>query len=113
MIFWLWGIEKRGVRAPRMLLCLALLLSAPSAAIAHNDDWRLWMGFLGGIRRWGGPLSVHRAELECRRALDTMYEITAKEWVTAKAKGSLDDFEFRVYRCFPSSAPPGPVIAPG
>lgn len=99
-----------GVKLPACS-ALVLLVAASATALADDSDWKLWIGFLGGVTRWG-PLSTHKTEVECRRAIDIMYEIDAKEWLKSKAKGSLDDFEFHVYRCFPGTSPPGPVVGP-
>ena len=109
---WILG-TTRFLLYPSLLLCSALALSvaASPTAIANEEDWKLWMAFLGGgITRWGGPLSTHKTEIECRRSLDIMYEIDAEKWLKSKAKGSLEEFEFRIYRCFPTSSPPGPVM---
>jgi hypothetical protein len=103
----------RAFRTARLLLRLGLALvllgSAPAAASANDDNWKLWIAFLGTITRWA-PLSTHDTEIQCRRRLDMMYEIAAKDWLKAKAKGSLEEFEFHIYRCFPGGSPPGPAL---
>lgn len=97
----------------RLLLALGLSLVlfgiAPATTSANDTSWRLWIAFLGTVTRWA-PLSTHETEIQCRRRLDMMYEISARDWLKAKAKGSLEEFAFHIYRCFPGGSPPGPAI---